>query len=104
MALVPGQSSGREVWRIPCLLFIGCVTLGKPLYLSGHLDPYLENACHPWFAERTEKHGTCGHALGSEKCATQVRAYCPRYQKFYQTMSSGPGPITSYLCVFEQVT
>ena len=48
MTLVPGQNSGREAWHILCLLFIGCVTLGKPLYLSGHLDPYLENAYHPW--------------------------------------------------------
>lgn len=79
MTLVPGQNSGREAWHILCLLFIGCVTLGKPLYLSGHLDPYLENAYHPRFDERTEKHDTCAHALGSEKCTTRVRAYCPRH-------------------------
>ena len=43
MALVPGQSSGREVWRIPCLLFIGCVTLGSSFRLSEQQFSHLTN-------------------------------------------------------------
>lgn len=63
MALVPGQSAWRGAWQILPLLFPGCVTLGKPLHLSEHLDPHLDNACHPRFSERTKRRGACVHAL-----------------------------------------
>lgn len=51
MALVPGQSTGKGAWQILPLLFPGCVTLGKPLPLSEHLDPHLENAYHQGLME-----------------------------------------------------
>lgn len=76
MALAPGQSAGTGAWQILPLLFPACVTLGKPLHLSEHLDPHLENAYDPRFDERTKKHDVCGRALETEMSCKR-EAYDP---------------------------
>lgn len=41
MALVPRSEFWARSFSVSCVCYLLCVTLGKPLYLSGHLDPYL---------------------------------------------------------------
>lgn len=50
-----------------------CDLRRKPLHLSEHLDPHLENAYNPRFNEKTKQHDVCGHALEATKCAIKVR-------------------------------